>query len=308
MTQYNNVFIVADGLEAIGELAPGAKALSGKISCCVFGGKEDEEEARRWGIDRIYSYLRPEDRMVEDYACLAAQLVKEEGGDLVLCTTSARGRLMAGKIAAYLGSAVTANIASISDEGVTSKMVFGGSAYREEKLLSGIPVITAGAGVFDEPDAITPSEGAVIPIEAEPPTTIRKIGQREKGETIVNLKKSKRIVDVGRGLADEKDLDMCYELAKVMDADVGCSRPVAESNGWMPISRYIGITGCVVSPDLIFTLGVSGQVQHIVGLMQAKTVVAINKDPNALIFQHADFGLVADIYKVVPKLIERLKA
>ena len=122
----------------------------------------------------------------------------------------------------------------------------------------------------------------------------------------MNLVAAKRIVDVGRGLAAEEDLEMCRNLAKALDAEVGCSRPVAENNKWMPKSSYMGITGVQVKPELLLALGVSGQVQHIGGINKSKVIVAINKDKAAPIFKNADFGLVGDMYKIVPALIEKL--
>uniref|UniRef100_UPI000AC6FE30 electron transfer flavoprotein subunit alpha/FixB family protein n=1 Tax=Clostridium sp. NkU-1 TaxID=1095009 RepID=UPI000AC6FE30 len=122
----------------------------------------------------------------------------------------------------------------------------------------------------------------------------------------MNLAAAKRIVDIGRGLAAEEDLDMCRKLAKLLDAEVGCSRPIAENNKWMPKACYMGITGVQVKPDLIVTLGLSGQVQHIGGINKSKVIIAINKDKAAPIFKNADFGLVGDMYKIVPALIEKL--
>ena len=117
---------------------------------------------------------------------------------------------------------------------------------------------------------------------------------------------AKRILDVGRGLAAKEDLEMVRALAKVIGAEVGCSRPVAENNKWLPKANYMGITGVQVKPDFIITLGVSGQVQHIGGINKSKVIISVNKDKAAPIFKNCDFGLVGDIYKIVPALIEKL--
>ena len=113
-------------------------------------------------------------------------------------------------------------------------------------------------------------------------------------------------VEINRGLAKEEDLELCRRLAGALGAEVGCSRPVAENNKWLPKSSYMGITGVQVKPELILTLGVSGQVQHIGGINKARVIVAVNKDKSAPIFKNADFGVVGDLYKVVPALIEKL--
>ena len=122
----------------------------------------------------------------------------------------------------------------------------------------------------------------------------------------MDLSKAKRVVGVGRGLAAQDDLKMVHELAAVLNAEVGCSRPIAEGENWMERERYIGVSGVLLKSDLYLTLGISGQIQHMVGGNGAKVIVAINKDKNAPNFNYADYGLVGDIYKVVPALISQL--
>ncbi|AHA65231.1 putative electron transfer flavoprotein subunit ydiR [Shigella dysenteriae 1617] len=130
--------------------------------------------------------------------------------------------------------------------------------------------------------------------------------RRAKAASSVDLSKAKRVVGVGRGLAAQDDLKMVHELAAVLNAEVGCSRPIAEGENWMERERYIGVSGVLLKSDLYLTLGISGQIQHMVGGNGAKVIVAINKDKNAPIFNYADYGLVGDIYKVVPALISQL--
>ncbi|EGH1472319.1 hypothetical protein IDQ71_001060 [Salmonella enterica] len=130
--------------------------------------------------------------------------------------------------------------------------------------------------------------------------------RRAKSLSSVDLSKAKRVIGVGRGLAAQSDLDMVHKLATVLGAEVGCSRPIAEGENWMERERYIGVSGVLLKSDLYLTLGISGQIQHMVGGNGAKIIVAINKDKNAPIFNYADYGLVGDIYKVVPALIDQL--
>ena len=146
----------------------------------------------------------------------------------------------------------------------------------------------------------------IAPIEGAPAAGIKRIARTEKKEGGTNLVAAKRILDVGRGLAAKEDLEMIRALAKVIGAEVGCSRPVAENNKWLPKANYMGITGVQVKPDFIITLGVSGQVQHIGGINKSKVIISVNKDKAAPIFKNCDFGLVGDIYKIVPALIEKL--
>ena len=226
----------------------------------------------------------------------------------MLVNNSIRGHLLAGKISVYLDTAVISGANNLSveeDQFICSRMVYGGTAQRKEVFTKPYGIVTIAGGMFD----VVPDGGEttdIRAIEGAPEGSIRRISRNEKKEGAVNLAAAKRIVDIGRGLAAEEDLDMCRKLAKLLDAEVGCSRPIAENNKWMPKACYMGITGVQVKPDLIVTLGLSGQVQHIGGINKSKVIVAINKDKAAPIFKNADFGLVGDMYKIVPALIEKL--
>ncbi|MEG0324382.1 MAG: FAD-binding protein, partial [Raoultibacter sp.] len=124
----------------------------------------------------------------------------------------------------------------------------------------------------------------------------------------VNLTAARRVVSVGRGIQNKEDLALIDSLAAVLEAEVGCTRPIAEGQDWMSRERYIGVSGVMLKPDLFVTVGVSGQVQHMVGAAGAKTIIAINKDKNAPVFKQVDYGIVGDLYEVVPKIVETMKA
>ena len=301
-----NIFVVADSEAAIIELS-GVKALAEKVSMVVFGGEAMAKVAVSYGADVVYAYDKADGVMIEDYAGLVKDLAVEKEASAVIFSNASTGRLLAGKVAAKLGVAVAANVAVLTGEGETRKMVYGGACYRTEKLSVATPVITLASGAFEPVIENASCAGEVVAMSDVPESKVKLIERREKTETVVNLSASKYIVDIGRGLAAQEDLAMFEELADVMGADIGCSRPVAEALGWMPVSRYIGITGNIIKPDIVLMFGISGQVQHIIGVEESKTVVAINKDDKALCFEHSDFGVVGDMYKIVPKLIERLK-
>jgi len=131
----------------------------------------------------------------------------------------------------------------------------------------------------------------------------------EKSQTSVseNLGDADRVCSIGRGLAAQEDLPMIQALAKALGAAVGCSRPIAEENEWMPLDRYIGISGQKFTGALYLAIGISGQIQHLGGIRDAKIIVAINSDVKAPIFAHADYGIVGDLYELVPLLTRTLK-
>lgn len=301
-----HIFVVADEESSIGELCAGGRILGEKVTCVVFGKTELGQAAISYGADAALVCSNT-DGMIEDYARTIADQAREQSASLVLLTASVQGRLMAGEIAAYLDTSVAASVSAVeADHGIsTVRMVYGGAAVRTEKLTAAIPVVTLGAGVFQSGPAASDREGTVTELPA-PQRRIKLLERQEKKDAVVNLATARCIVDMGRGFAAEEDLELGRNLAGLLGADVGCSRPVAESNGWMPRARYIGVTGVIVKPELCIVIGISGQVQHLVGINQSKTVVAINKDKNAPIFKHADFGVVGDMYKILPALISRL--
>lgn len=304
-----SIFIVSDSFSVLPEFCAGAKSLANSVTAVVFGDETSAKEAASCGADKILYCPVSKEGVPEDYAAAIAAEVKSVPNAIVFVNNSVRGACIAGKLSAMLDTAVLSNVNELSadnDTLVCRRMVYGGTAQRKESFQKPYGVITISGGLFDGVSYdLTPTTD-ISAISGAPEGTIRRISRNEKKEGTVNLVAAKRIVDVGRGLAAEEDLDMCRQLAKVIDGEVGCSRPVAENNKWMPKSSYLGITGVQVKPELLVAIGVSGQVQHIGGINKSKVIVAINKDKAAPIFKNADFGLVGDMYKILPTLIEKL--
>lgn len=302
-----NIYVISDQTAALGQLCFGAKKLSGKVTAVLFGD-ETVAKATACGADVIH-YCPVDDHAPEDYAKAIAALVKSVPSALVILGNTVRGRCLAGKLGVYLDTAVLTNVSELFPDGDKlrcTRTVFGGAAVSCEVFSTTYGVLTAGNGVFGEIDAALPATADVSPLPGKALDTLKCLSRAEKKEGSTNLATAKRIVDVGRGLAAEEDLDLMRKLASVLDAEVGCSRPVAENNRWMPKANYMGVTGVVVKPDLCFSIGVSGQVQHIAGINKSKVIVAVNKDKNAPIFKNADFGVAGDLYKIIPALIEKL--
>lgn len=303
-----SIFIVSDNSAVLPEFCAGAKTLADSVTAIVFGSEADAKEMSGCGADKIIFCPLTEEQAPEDYAGAIAELVKSVPAAMVFVNNSIRGKVLAGTISVHLDTAVISSVNELTLDGdalVCRRMVYGGTAMRKEKFVNCYGVITISNGIFD----LTPVENAAAEVEmisGAPAGSLKRISRNEKKEGGVNLVAAKRIVDVGRGLAAEEDLAMCKTLAKAIDGEVGCSRPVAENNKWMPKSSYLGITGVQVKPELLIALGLSGQVQHIGGINKSKIIVAINKDKSAPIFKNADFGLVGDMYKILPSLIEKL--
>lgn len=301
------IFVMSDEASALSELCAGAGAVAARVTAILFGSEAEAAGAAGCGADRLL-YCQPSDGAVpEDYAAAVAQEVKKEASALVIVNNTIRGRCLAGKLGVLLDTAVLTGVNALERSGeelVCCRMVYGGMAQRSEVFTKPYGVLTVGGGVFEA--AAEPAQAAVAPFEGLPQGGLKRIACTPKKEGGVDLVAAKRIVDVGRGLALEADLELCRKLAAALGAEVGCSRPVAENNKWLPKSNYMGITGVQVKPELIVALGVSGQIQHIGGINKSRVIVAVNKDKSAPIFKNADFGVVGDLYKVVPALIEKL--
>lgn len=305
----SSIFVISDQPALLAELCAGAKPLADTVTAVTFGDETAAGAAASCGADKLIYCPLQGDVAPEDYANAIADEVKAVPGAFVLVGNTIRGRCLAGKLGVLLDTAVLTTVAELAAEGDTlacRRAVFGGTAQSSVVFTTPYAVVTMNSGVFAEADTALPATTDITAISGAPQGTLKRLGRNEKSEGATNLAAAKRIVDVGRGLAAEEDLAMCRKLASLLGAEVGCSRPVAENNKWMPKSSYMGLTGVQVKPDLCLVLGVSGQIQHIAGINKSKVIVAVNKDKDAPIFKNADFGLVGDIYKVVPALIEKL--
>lgn len=305
----NNVWIITDDQNTVGELCSGGRQLGEQVSVVLFGDQTQAEEAIALGADQVY--LFGASGMIEGHSKAITELVRSEGAKLVMVHSSIRGKLIAGKIASQLGTSAISNVSEFTiEDGITVKhLVYGGAAIRTEKATSETVVVTVGTGVFEEMPKDATRVGKVIVVNSDAEYVgIRVVESRPKQGEVVNLGAAKRVIGVGRGFASQEDLKMAENLASSIGAEMACSRPIAEGEKWMSKERYIGVSGVVLKPDVYIAMGISGQIQHMVGVNQAKTLVAINKDKNAPIFKQVDIGIVGDIYTVLPQIVEKMKA
>lgn len=306
-----NVWVITDNQTAIAELCGGAQQLGEYVTAVLFGDKNQAEAAIALGADKVFVFGQSEDFIIEEYSKSISELLHTEKADLVLVYSSVSGRLMAGKIASQLGTSAISNVSELNLEDgnmIVKQMVYGGAAIRTEKLLSDIAVVTIGTGVFEAFPKDLARKGEVIEVNSKIENTgIRVLETHLKQGEVVKLNAAKRVVGVGRGFAKKEDLKMAEDLAAFAGAEMACSRPIAEGEKWMSKERYVGVSGVVLKPDVYMAVGISGQIQHMVGINQAKTLIAVNKDKNAPIFKNVDIGLVGDLYKVLPQIIEKMK-
>lgn len=246
------------------------------------------------GVDKVISLPLPAATPIEAMAPRVAETVDAQPGDLVLVANHPAARVLAGAVAAKLGAPLLRGLKGVDAEGVQVTR-YGGMSMQTISLASPVVVVADGG---------QPGQGEAPTIETVDgePYPARVVATEAAGSAPVNLAAAKRIVAVGRGFKAEADLAMARELAEAIGAELACSRPIAEGHGWLDRDRYIGVSGQHVSPELYIALGISGQLQHVVGMNEATVVVAVNSDEHAPIFGEADYGIVGDLYSIVPAM------
>lgn len=313
MSLVKNVWIFAEKNNALAELCAGGRQLGESVTAIVLGSEDEAKQTVSWGADKVYWLgMTSSSTMMEDYTETIAGLIKKEQPNLLLVQPSKRTKLMTGRLAAGLATSTLTDAMEINDDNgniVVKHMVYGGAAFQTDKATATTAIVTVGTGTFSALPEDATRQGTVVAVDyVEPSKKIKLLKKVSKSGATVNLSAAKRVVGIGRGIANQEDINMVKELAGLIGAEIGCTRPIAEGVNWLPTETYIGVSGVMLKPEFYLALGISGQVQHTVGINQAKTIVAINKDKAAPIFKQADYGIVGDLYKVVPALIDKFKA
>lgn len=241
------------------------------------------------------------------HAALAGQ-----NPEAVLAANSAEGREVAARLAIRTGGGLCIDVIDLrSDSGglVATHSVFGGSYNVESKVEGSLPVITVRPGSVEHRAAPGIAEVIKLSISDDTmaPTLITSLNAAQESGNRPALRSADKVVSGGRGLQSRENFALVEQLADALGAAVGASRAAVDS-GFAPHSYQVGQTGTTVSPHLYVALGISGAIQHRAGMQAAKTIVAIDKDEDAPIFSIADFGIVGDVFTVVPQLLEALKA
>jgi len=239
-----------------------------------------------------------------------AYIVEQAGASVVLLGSTRRGRELGGRLAQRLRAGCVTDAVSLAVEDgllMAGRYNLGGATVQTEAITTPVQVVAVmpkifeagepGAGGGDAVVALSPGLGA-------PAVTV--VDRRPKEGQAVDLAAAARIVGVGRGLAKRDDLPLGEGLAAALGAELACTKSLADF-GWMADDRIVGLSGAKTAPDMYLAVGISGQVQHTVGIAQARIIAVVNQDKDAPIFALADYGVVGDLYQLVPALVERLK-
>jgi len=245
------------------------------------------------------------------YASIIAAAAQKEGANIIILSNTFSGKGLAPRIATKLSAGlVTGAITTPSFKGDTlevKRTAFSNKAIATVEISSANKVLTINPNAFaaKEIGGSAQIENFIPELASHDLSTIVKEIVRATDK--ISLPEAEIVVSAGRGMKGPENWGMIEELASVLGAATACSKPVSDAD-WRPHSEHVGQTGIVVSPNLYIAIGISGAIQHLAGVSSSKTIVVINKDPEAPFFKVADYGIVGDAFVVVPKLIEALKA
>lgn len=280
-------------------------------------GKGAEQAATAVASSKLERVHVIEHELLADYTADAAaiavrQLIEQHHPTIVIFPHTYQVRDYVPKLATSMGRVLVSDVVThrVENGSVTLvRQLFQGKVNADVKFTGEPPFfasVQAGAYRADKREAGTASIEKFTPKIAPEQLRSKPLELFRESARAVDLSAAEIIVSVGRGIKDPENLPLIEQLAKALNAEIAASRPICD-NGWLPMERQVGSSGQTVAPKMYLAIGISGAIQHLVGMKGSKIVVAINKDAEAPIFEIADYGIVGDLFQVVPALIEELK-
>jgi electron transfer flavoprotein alpha subunit len=284
--------------------------MGGSISALAIGVNADAMAGELSGVDLTEVITINHDLVssynADGYSDVVSQVIKSESPKTIVAGHSYQTRDFMPRVSAKLDIPFIPDIISM-DDGIV-KQVLNAKLNALVTTSADQVILSFQSAMFSEEAMVTGSclarsievnlDSSIVRSEAEDPF------QEDAGD--VDLESAELIVSIGRGIEKEENISMAFDLAKVLGAEVSASRPVVDSD-WVESFRQVGSSGQTVAPKLYFSLGISGAIQHVVGMKGSKNILAINKDPDAPIFEIADYAVVGDLLDIIPKLIEALQ-
>lgn len=311
-----NILVFSELDDVAFELVAKARSLfpDGTISAALLvsepTGKENDYLAR--GVDILYHGVHPElkNSGSEAHSSVLKDISQANGIDTVLIGSTRRGKHTASLLSQMLNcGCVTDAIEVRLEEGAlqADRYSLAGNTIATETISSNQKVIAIMPHAFKPAEKVE-GKGKVVEFQISiPKSPIKILEKKDKKGEAVNLEDAKVIVGVGKGFSKEEDLQLARDLASVLKAEIGCTRPLAVDLKWLSEDRCIGLSSKKVAPELYVAVGISGQIQHTVGVMRARTIVTINKSEDAPMFDSSDYGIVGDLHNVLPRLSEELR-
>lgn len=287
-----------------------AKQLNTTAEALLLGTvEEDVASLGKYGVAKVHHVadenLNHVDAQV--FAAVISDAVGAAGAEVLVFSHNQSGKAIAPGVAAHLKAGLVTGVVALPDTSngfVVRKTVFSGKAFANVSITSSIKVISLNPNSFHTSEG----EGAaeVVALNVTMPSGKVKVISVDKVKGEVPLTEAEIVVSGGRGLKGPENWGIVEDLAHALHAATACSRPVADAD-WRPHHEHVGQTGVQISPNLYIALGISGAIQHLAGVNRSKVIVVINKDAEAPFFKAADYGIVGDVFEVVPKLTEAVK-
>jgi len=288
-----------------------AKKLSCSVEALTIGNLiEGLDLIGNYGVSKVTHIKNPalENYSASAYSNLISNFIVDNKFDIVIFSASALGKDLAPYVAVKIDAGLAMDCVALNFENgeiIATRPVYAGKALVDLKINSINKIYALRPNVFN-PGTLVESKAEINVIEADSPNLSVKVTELKKSEGKLDVAEADIIVSGGRGMKAPEHYHLVEELAAVLGGAVGASRAVVDA-GWRPHSEQVGQTGKTVSPSLYVALGISGAIQHLAGMRSSKYIVAVNKDKDAPIFQVADYGIVGDVFEVVPAMIEEIK-
>ena len=307
VADHNNETVSASTLSTI----TAAKKVGGDVICLVAGSKVSQvaaEVSKAAGVSKV---LVAEDESLagflpERLAPLVLSAQKQFNATHIMASASAVGKSLLPRVASKLDVSPISEIIGVTDADTFVRLIYAGNAVQTLKSTDAVKVITVRSTAFEKADsASTSASTEVLATDVCKDSSSQFIGQELSKSERPELTAAARVISGGRGMKSGDNFKLLYTLADKLGAAVGASRAAVDA-GFVPNDMQVGQTGKIVAPELYVAVGISGAIQHLAGMKDSKTIVAINKDGEAPIFQVADLGLVADLFKAIPEITDKI--
>ena len=299
--------------EAIAEAGRLAGQLGGDVATALVGAGVEGAAAGlgAWGADKVYVVDHAElaNYSTEGYTAAVCAVIEQVKPDVVLFPATALGKDLAPRVAARVGAGLASDVTALAVEDgklVATRPIYAGKAIATVAFNSAVAMATLRPNVFSANAKDDAKQAEVAKVDATIEGIRAKVTSVEKSEgATIELTEAEIVVSGGRGIGGPEHFEVIEKLAASLGAAPGASRAIVDA-GWVDHQHQVGQTGKTVSPNLYIAVGISGAIQHLAGMSSSKVIVAINKDAEAPIFKIADYGIVADLFQVVPTLTEEL--
>ena len=301
-------------LELLGKGRELAKELGSEL-VTLANTQSNADEYVKHGADKVLLVNNPllAEFHVDTYTDALSELANEHKPEVILIGSTRNGLELAPRLAERLKTGCVTEVTKIELDAdkkflLMERVTMGGNLNETHISRSKPQIATVPKGLFSQNPPDPSPKGQIVTVEPKikPPAT-KLLEKKPKEVKGVKLADASIIVSFGRGIRKKEDLGLIEEFAKVVGGAIGCSRPIAEDLRWLPEEQYIGLSGQKVNPKLYVACGISGQIQHLTGIRNSKVIVSINNDPKAPIFEFSDYGIVGDLYVVLPILTDAIR-